>query len=469
MHLNPRTAAGPLLAALLLMTLDVRTAAAGGWEIDPQMSAAFNFNDNPALEPDSVRDRDNRDAIFAAVTNLEADIEKLEPGSSITLRPRIRGYYYPDKNFDQLNRFDYYLRGNAAKTGQLLNLSLGFSYDNQSVLSAEDYNPEDGSSGSNNFDRPEDKRERFQVAPSIIWTPTEKDSVTVGGSFSRTDHKLDFSGRSDIDNAAYTLVYDRRVSERQSVGVFATYLDSSSERLDNTTICQDGSLPDVLTFPPCADSFLNPFPPPFFVDINGNEYVFLREAATIENETTSDSINLSYSFLWSKMTTITLNYGTQTTDSVSTTTVVSTGDSRPINNGFESNQYNVNLRNRGERYNVELTAIQGVSIQSDGTPSDNTSLRFRYRYELTPKLNVQFDTFGQLRKARSESIVREIRYFRGDIRTSWRLRENLSASLLYIYRYQDPDTVRLDDIEVSEEENEKRSSNSVSLLLTYQF
>ncbi|MBT8421997.1 MAG: hypothetical protein KJP03_02665, partial [Gammaproteobacteria bacterium] len=340
-------------------------AMAGSWEMFPTVQSGVSYNDNPALEPESqIRGQDRATTYLFGLA--EADFVKAEPSYTVTVSPRVRHLEYPDSDFEQLSRTDYYLRGDATKVAPLHSLSLSASYDRLNVLSAEDYSPgDDIGGGGSDFEDLDDIRERYRISPSFNWSLTQKDSVSAAASFTITDHKLEDTARprADIDSLSWSLQYLRSITPRQSLGFFLSGADSDSERPGATGTCADG-------FDLVPDFTMDVFCPDVPAGLTPEEYAVIRAIypygvadAEFLTESETTTYNLSWRYQWSENTRLDLNFGQQDTTSKSTT-VAFGGPAFTQDLGFDGRNYSLNLTNAGQRYRFELSASRGVTTQT---------------------------------------------------------------------------------------------------------
>jgi len=420
-------------------------ATAGGWEVDPEVTVSTRYNDNPTLQPEFF----NPISALSGIAILRANISTTEANSAFELRPRIQTTYYPEKVFEELNRTDWFLNGSYNFNDALWAFTSGFSYDKQSVISSEDSDPTDpGNGGSGNFFRVDDTREQFSFSPGISYRPTLRDTILLNGTFSSTDHKLDFTNRADFDTYGLSFNYQRALSNRHSVGFFATAYTTDSSRIGAVITCDDGNFPSVC--PGVPEESLILIPGEFINDSDGN------------------SFNLSYSFDWTENTQLKLNFGRQETDIISG--VVIPAGSIETKSSFKSNQYLVGITSTRQLFDWEINASRSVQPNSNGTPSDKIQLQAQITTRHTPKLSSNIAAIGFRQTARNAAFARENEFVRLDMTLTWRINRDFSLNGTYIFRNRDPEITRFDDgLEDNPSDNAVRKSNSFTLALRYKF
>lgn len=427
-------------AAVCLTVLASANAYSSGWDVKTKTRLGAQYEDNPALQPDFS----DPVATNSAIAQVEALILKEEPNSSLEIAPRARATYYPDKDFEDLNRIDYFFRGAYSQSESLWNWSISANYDYQSILSSEDSdptNPDD--SGSGNFLQADDKRERYGVSPTLQWNPTQKDRVLVGVSYTNVDHKLEFTNRSDFETYGGSISYDRSLTERQSLGFFMTRSQTDSDRRGAVLACIDGTIPNLC---------------PGVIVIDG----------TFINDSESESLNFTYNYNLTEITRLRASYGRQKTDIESG--LVVPNDQLFNTATFKSNQYSLALITRERRYDWELNASRSIQPSSNGAPSDKNQIQSRLQYRFTPTLTGTVAALAYESESRSAFLRQETKFIRADLSLAWNLDRNWQVSGTYTYRSRDPQVVSLNAAEsVNVTTNAARTNHSLSITMNYTF
>jgi len=438
-------------------------ALAGSWEIEPSVQAGLSYDDNPALEPDSQLQGEDRATTYL-LAFAEAEISKSEPSSVITFSPRIRRYEYPDSEYSRLNRTDYLLRGSVSQIDQLFSSSLSFLYEQQTVLSTADFDADFGDSGDGggDFADPDEQRDRWTLAPAFNWSPTEKDSVILSGSVGDTTYSgVENSFRADTESSSVSFQYQRAIAPRHSVGLLATFSDSESVSRNFFPLCFDGSVPDF-DFSQGDDEYCPGPGPDLAVDVPTNN--------TTDNEIVSYSITWSYRF--SERTRLNLNIGEQETTSATIGASNTGTEIFNIDNSFDGRNNSLNLVTSGERWNFELRGSRGSTVQDDGFPSENLEIRGKYTFRLTPKLTLLLETSASERESRNTVRRDEVLFYRADVGLTWRVNEKLSVVGTFIRRNRDPEVTALNPNQqdlIRPEENEERESDAFITSVRYEF
>lgn len=444
------------LAALSMCCLSAG-ALAGAWEIEPSVQAGISYDNNPALEPEAQLEGEDRATTYL-LAFAEADITKAEPSSVISLSPRIRHYRYPDSEFSRLDRTDYSLRGSMSQLQQLYSSSLTFSYDQQTVLSTADFDADfgDGGDGSGDFAAPEEERTRWIVSPSFNWSPSQKDSFSLSGSWSDIEYSgVENSFRADTESTNVSFQYQRALTQRHSVGLLATVADSESVSNSFFPLCFDGSVPDFGNFSPGDDEYC-PGPGP---DL----------AVNVPTVITTNNKIVSYSVTWSyritERTQLGINIGEQETTSPSVATSPNGDELFRLDNSFDGRNNSLNLTTTGERSRLELRASRGSTVQDDGFPSENLEVRGIFTYRLTPKLTLRIEPSASDRESGSATRRSQILFYRVDLGLSWRINQKLSLSTTYIHRNRDPEQAN----PARPEDNAVRKSDAFITSVRYEF
>lgn len=421
------------LACALVSALGAGTASAGQWENSNLAAIVGRYDDNPTLLPDA----EDPDSTTLLVATYDSEFLYREPDRQYTFTPRIQGVYYPDRDFKDLDRIEYFLRANANFQGLRFNWGINGSYSSQSILSSEDADPENpDSDASGNFLRVDDTRDTLSIAPNFSWAMSERDQINGSVVYSVVDHELDFTGRADFDTYALNLNYQRSLSERHFVGVALGTYAVESEQLAFTRI-----------------------------DLGGG--MFGTAISELEFDSDGRNASVTYTYLASEKTSFNASLGRQETDLESRRILLGTTDS------FESSSrgttYDVGFTTRGERWTFEGNASRRVSPNSNGTPSDRTQLQFKNTYRLTEKLTAALAAIGYKQNRTSASRTDNNDFLRADFSLGWRLDRRWSASFIYTYRKRDPRSADLLGGAVPARQNLVRTSDSVSLSLRYEF
>jgi hypothetical protein len=427
-----------LSASLLLLS---QAAGASAWESEGKAALGGRFSDNPTLLPDSR----NPDSTMSTVGSLTMSFVRLFDNNQISIEPRVTRNYFPDRDFKNAEHTNLYLDTSGSIRRERSSYSLSMNASDQGILASEQ-------DDSGNFASVDDTRQQWSISPSATWNLSRLDQLTVGGAYTDTNFKKDFTGRSDFNLASVRLGYLRQINERNSIGVTGLYSDYTSERLFR------GSIPTL----EC-----NEIPPPDDIadcDPDNVVIVGVPVDGRFENDTTGYSFTVNYEHRWSETTRLSLDYGENSSDLDSTTTFFLDNGDPPIetSNTSDSTQYGIGIVNETEDGSWRLRASRKVVPSSDGTPQDRDQISVRLVRRLTPNLTGNFYLTGSKQESIGNiaSAVRgETSIYRGEIELVWKLTRKLGIVNKYIYRYRDRD---FDD-------SGKATANELTFGLTYSF
>jgi hypothetical protein len=427
-----------------------QTAGAAGWEGEGKLSLGGNYSDNPTL---LTEDR-NPEGKASTVGAVRMSFQRQSENNLLTLEPRVTRNNYPDRDFKDAEHTNLYLDGSSTQTYQRSRYGLSFGISDQGILQSEQ-------DDSGNFNAVGDSRRQYNFSPTVAWSPSQRDTLQLGVSYSKTDFEKDFTGRSDFDTLSGRLNYSRRLNERSTFGATALYTTYSSERLGR------------LRFPPqiCAET-----PPP--EDINDCDPVNIEPGPLVEgtfkNDTDGYSFSLNYDYQWSETTVLSADYGGSSSDLDSTVTLfLEEGNVSTLGSSTSDNtQYGLGLTNQTEMGSVELRAKRSVVPSSNGTPQNRDNVSARIVRRLLPNLTGNLFLVGSKQEsiADAASAIRgETKTFRAEAELSWSIRRNFSLVSKYEYRYRSRDQGRNEGQIQNQDDDGKATSNGITFGFTYAF
>lgn len=431
---------------ITLLILHCSSSAAGSWETETNLGSTLRYNDNPTLAPKSSEP----ESTVSNLTSIEMELSLEEQDRSVLIKPKAQAIYYPESEFENLNDFEFFLLANVTGYGPRHQWSVNFDYSDVTLLTASDADPSDpGQSGSGIFLQLDEKQETITFLPEFTWLLSEKDLVSASALLSRVEYEEEFSPRADYDYWLTDIFYQRSVSERQAVGVRASYSYSESESKIKYCFISGGP-PEDCRFP--------------------GTYRFIVTRVT-DQSYEGKNINLTYSFDISSQLSLMAEYGLQNTEieSLGVETALFTPDPNIVRTegDTDTTTYLFRMNYSGLKTDWEINASRDVQPSSEGNPSDKKQLQASIKYQVRPKLSLQLAGIGYEQKQRSAFETYEVTYMRFDATATRKLTPNLYISGSYIYRNRDP--VNITNGRPTTGSSNRRRSDAVNLFVSYKF
>jgi len=445
-------ASGVLVASLLL----AQSALGGKLDIEPSASVTVRYSDNPTLIPDES----DPESALSTLTDFSIKIGQQARDTSLAFNPKIRRIEYFDSKFDQANGTEYFLDGEIVKYRELGSFGSNFRFANQTVLTAEDSDPNDPNpDASANFLQVDDRVERLTAAPFINWNLSEIDFLTISGQLTRVDQIKRLSPRADYTVKSGSIAYKRGFEERHFIG-----LETTGNRTDSVKKFDYCSF--FIIGPTVRDSCLG------VADIFGNPGKQYIVTQTDEQDFESFSTSLTYEYKASENLNLKANFGRQKTNIDQVITEIRPLDPMPQlasnKSSFNSSTYLLAATYTQPRTDWEFELTRDVQPTSSGNPTDKIQARTVIAHRLTRRWTVNVSALYYRQTQRSATTSSKNNWLKADFNLIRRMSENLSIGATYVYRNRDPQFNSVNPITITNL-NLNRVSNTLTVAARYKF
>lgn len=447
------TSASSIIVFALMLA---QPALAGRLDIEPSVSVAVRYSDNPTLIPDES----DPDSALSTIADVNFVVQQQAPDTSLVFNPKFRRIEYFDSKFDKADGNEYFLDGEIIKSRELFSFGSNFRFANQTVLTAEDSDANDPNpDASANFLQVEDRVERLTVAPFLNLNLTEIDFLTVTGQLARVDQIKRLSPRADYNVRFLSIAYQRAMDERNFVG-----LETTASRTDSV------SKFEYCTFfsigPTVRDTCLG------LTDMDGNPSEKYIVTQTDEQDFESYSASLTYEYKASENLNLKASFGRQKTKINQLITEFRSLEGMKFANrnksDFDSSTYLFTATYTQPKTNWLFELDRIVQPTSSGDPTDKIEARGYITHRITQLWTANVSALYYRQTQRSATTSSKNNYLKAELNLIRRLSERLSVGATYVYRNRDPQLNAVVPITVANA-NLNRISHTVTLATRYRF
>jgi hypothetical protein len=219
----------------LLATLSPISLSHAAWDVLPRVETLVLANDNVRMEEDSAGTATNS---TRARIDGRVRFSTFNERGNLYVEPRVRADIYTEKENDDLESTNTYVRSAGSYSWELMTLGFSANYDLQDIRSAElvsaqqdDPDIDDpivvDTGGITSFD---ETRERISVSPTVVFKASERSDIVLRASYVDVTYSTDSffdDERSPFQNVELVGGISRRVDERNQVS--ANFISSHYE------------------------------------------------------------------------------------------------------------------------------------------------------------------------------------------------------------------------------------------------